>query len=197
LLDVMSTLVRDPFHDMPGFFGMSMRELIAVIRPGAWVAFERGELTEQEFLNRFFADGRAYDQRGFLETVRAGYRWLPGMQALTDELKATGHHLVAMSNYPIWYRHVAATHGLEQLLDGRFVSYLTGARKPEAAAYLGPCRALGRPPEQCVFVDDRRDNCDAAAALGMVALRFTAAETLRQDLARHGVLLTARGEVHL
>lgn len=62
LLDVMDTLVYDPFHEeIPGFFGMSLEELFGHKHPDAWIRFERGELDEGEFLASFFADGRAFD----------------------------------------------------------------------------------------------------------------------------------------
>lgn len=38
LLDVMDTVVYDPFfHDMPRFFGLSFKELLAAKHPTAWI----------------------------------------------------------------------------------------------------------------------------------------------------------------
>jgi FMN phosphatase YigB (HAD superfamily) len=39
-----------------------------------------------------------------------------------------------------------------------------------------------------VFVDDRQGNCDAAAALGIDAIRFEDAKQLRQALRERGLL---------
>jgi putative hydrolase of the HAD superfamily len=47
---------------------------------------------------------------------------------------------------------------------------------------------LGRPPERVLFIDDRPENVDGAAAVGLKAIRFEGAESLRQDLAELGVL---------
>lgn len=45
LLDVMGTLVYDPFHRvMPDFFGMSLEQLLDAKHPEAWVRFEHGEM---------------------------------------------------------------------------------------------------------------------------------------------------------
>ena len=41
LLDVMSTLVYEPFFkEVPSFFGMSLTDLIPLLKKGAWVDFE-------------------------------------------------------------------------------------------------------------------------------------------------------------
>ena len=37
-------------------------------------------------------------------------------------------------------------------------------------------------PKDCVFIDDKKLNCDAAAAMGIHAIQFTSAEQLAQDL---------------
>jgi putative hydrolase of the HAD superfamily len=38
-------------------------------------------------------------------------------------------------------------------------------------------RRIHLPPEECVFVDDLRANCDGAAAVGMTAVLHRGAET--------------------
>ena len=78
---------------------------------------------------------------------------------------------------------------LSRYLDWRFVSCLTGKRKPDPEAYLGAARALGVPPAACVFVDDRARNVAAAEAVGMRGiLRTPEISALRAALAEHGVL---------
>ncbi|KAL2227902.1 UNVERIFIED_CONTAM: Flavin mononucleotide hydrolase 1, chloroplatic [Sesamum indicum] len=47
LFDIMDTIVRDPFyHDVPAFFGMSMKELLECKHPTAWIEFEKGLINE-------------------------------------------------------------------------------------------------------------------------------------------------------
>src|SRR5690606_26387034 len=80
LLDVMGTLVHDPFYvEIPRFFGMSLRELLAVKHPHAWVEFELDAIDEPTLLARFFADGRPVDGEGLRAAVRRAYRFLPGI----------------------------------------------------------------------------------------------------------------------
>jgi HAD superfamily hydrolase (TIGR01509 family) len=189
LLDVMGTLVRDPFHEeIPAFFGMSLRELLAVKHPSTWVRFEHGELTEDEVIASFFADGRAFDGRAFGDMLRAAYRFIDGVEPLLMELAGREVPMHALSNYPCWYRLIEERLALSRYVAWSFVSCETGLRKPDPEAYLGASRALGVAPERCLFVDDRAQNCDAARAVGMDAIVFTDAGALRDALRERGLL---------
>ncbi len=188
LLDVMDTLVREPwFEDAPAFFGMSLEELHAAKHPTAWIAFEEGRLDEEAFLDGFFRDGREFDRAGFLAHLRAGYRWLPGMEALLAELRGAGVPMHALSNYPTWYRAIEEDLGLGRFLAWSFVSCETGLRKPDLRAYTHAVEELGVPAADCLFVDDREENVAAAREAGMDAVRFTGADALREELARRGL----------
>lgn len=189
LLDVMSTLVYDPFAvEMPAFFEMSLEELIARKHPDAWVRFERDEIDEQTFFDVFFPDGPAIDGEAFRAMLHDSYRFLDGIEELLAELHEAGVEMHALSNYPVWWEIIEHELSLSRFLSWSFVSCKTGVRKPDAGAYLGAAGALEVDPGRCLFVDDRRSNCDAARATGMDAVRFTGAAALREALAARGVL---------
>lgn len=188
--DVMDTLVRDPFHDaMPSFLGLTKAELIRVKHPTAWVDFELGRIDEEEFLSLFLPE-RAWDASGFCAHVRASYAWLPGMEELLLDLRAAEARptLHALSNYPPWYAWIEARCGLARHLDSAFLSFDLGVRKPDPDAYLIPCARLGITASDALFVDDREVNCEGARAVGMDAIRFDDAVSLRRALETRGVL---------
>lgn len=183
LLDVMGTLVFDPFYEkVPAFFGMTFEQLLREKHPTAWIEFELGEIDEAQFLPRFFRDERDYDHAGLKETLRASYRWLPGMKQVVGDLAHAGVVMHALSNYSPWYRMIEERTGLSRFVPWSFVSCDTGVRKPDAEAYVGAARALGLAPEACLFVDDRPRNCEAAVQVGMPTIPFCGAETLRAQL---------------
>ncbi len=189
LWDVMGTLVHDPFYEeMPDFFGVSFRELLTMLRPGPWVEFELGRRSESEFLDDFFADGREFDQRAFVRTVRDAYRWLPGMEELLAELSAAGRPMHAFSNYPIWYQMIEERLRLSRFARWSFVSCLVGHRKPDPEVYAYVLRELGIPAAECVFIDDRESNCEPAREAGITAIRFEGVGPLRVSLREAGVL---------
>lgn len=189
LWDVMSTLVRDPYADLPAHFGMSASELGAAQDPTAWIEFERGHIDEHSYTRRFFADGRPVELEALKARLRAGYRYMEGVPELLRELKARGHRQLVLSNYPRWYSLIEERLGLSRFVEWGFVSCHSGHRKPEEAAYAHACAALQVAPGDCLFIDDRPDNVDAARAFGMQAiLREPSIEALRAALAARGLL---------
>ncbi len=190
----MDTLVREPFYDIvPAFFGVSLETLLREKHPSAWAEFERGEIDEAALRTRFFRDGRDYDHEGMKRAMVDAYAWLPGMQELSAELASAGFALHALSNYPDWYRLIEERLALSRFVAWSFVSCDMGVRKPDPRAYTLPLERLGVPAEECLFIDDRAANCEAASALGIDAIRFTGARELRSVLAQRGLLAAAPG----
>lgn len=189
LWDVMGTLVHDPFfEEMPRFFGMSFESLLEAKHPSAWVEFERGERSQEQFLGSFFADGRAFDWSRFVDAVQSSYRWIPGMKELLGDLCAAGCTMHAFSNYPVWYRLIEDRLGLSRFIDWTFVSCVTGLRKPDPGAYEHVLQELAVPPHRCLFVDDRPKNCEVARQHGIPSIVFEGAKPLRSSMQRMGLL---------
>lgn len=188
LLDVMGTLVHDPFYvEVPRFFGTPLRQLVVRKHPSAWERFERGEIDEAELATTFFADGTVLDVDGLKAAMHEAYRLLPGIEALLGDLAAAGVAMHVLSNYPRWYRLIEDKLQLSRWVQWSFVSCETGVRKPDPRAYAHAHTRLGVAPRSCVFVDDREDNCEAARASGMQALVFTDAQALRSALRGLGI----------
>lgn len=190
LLDIMSTLVTEPFEaDVPAFFGLSLPELIRVKHPTAWLEFERGEIDEHQYAAKFFLDGRSLDVEALKQRMLASYAFMEGVEPLLEALVAKGHGLYALSNYSAWYQLIEQKLQLSRYLRWDFVSCKTGHRKPEPAAYEVALRTLNVAPAECVFVDDRSKNVAAAVALGMHGIHRTPSiDDLRRDLTALGIL---------
>lgn len=189
LLDVMDTLVYDPFaRELPAFFGLTLEELLACKHPTAWVDFELGVIDEATYHARFFADGRRYDAAALRAMLKRTYRYLDGIEPLLAELRAQDVEMHALSNYPTWFELIEESLALSRYVPWTFVSCKTGVRKPSALAYERAAASLGVPTRACVFVDDRVRNCRAAEAAGMHAIAFAGAEALREALVAAGVL---------
>jgi HAD superfamily hydrolase (TIGR01509 family) len=168
---------------MPGFFGLTLEQMLALKHPDAWGRFERGELDEQHFLESFFADGRSFDQAGFCQAIRDAYQWLEGMEQLVHRLAQRGYPMHVLSNYPVWYRWIEQRLGVSRYVPWTFVSCHLGLRKPDPAIFQRVARELARSPEECLLIDDRARNCEAARAVGMRAIQFQgSAERLHREL---------------
>jgi 2-haloacid dehalogenase len=73
------------------------------------------------------------------------------------------------------------------LFDDVVVSGEVGVAKPDPAIFRVLRERVGRPLEECVFVDDSPRNVAAAAAAGMDAIHFTDTGHLRDDLRARGL----------
>lgn len=191
LLDVMSTLVTEPFElAVPAFFDMTLEELFAAKDPAAWIEFEYGRIDEDEYCRRFFVDRRPVDRDAFKAAMRDHYDWMPGVEELLTELKERGVRMYALSNYSPWYQMIDDKLGLSRFLSWDFVSCRTGLRKPAPEAYTRVLEVLDVDPPECAFVDDRAKNVAAAEAVGMVGiLRRPDIGSLRRSLRDVGFLV--------
>lgn len=188
--DLMDTVIADPYlAAFEAGTGMSLRDAHRIRDPQAWPDFETGAIDEAEFVRRFWLEserGRPFDISAFHTARRGGYAFLPGMDALLDDLRGHVDRYVA-SNYPAWIDEVAETFVLSTRFEGVYASCTLGVRKPDAAFYEALLGAIGRTPSECLFVDDREVNCVAAEDVGMRAHVFTGADDLRRRLAAEGI----------
>ncbi|XP_010245950.1 PREDICTED: uncharacterized protein LOC104589354 isoform X2 [Nelumbo nucifera] len=171
LFDVMDTIVRDPFYqDVPAFFRMPMKELIECKHPTAWIDFELGLINETDLARKFFKDGRTFDLEGLKECMRRGYSYTDGVETLLRRYTIIEDKL-KISKYLSW----------------TFCSCIIGKRKPAVDSYLEVLRRLKVEPSNCIFIDDRMLNVEAAMNAGIVGLHFKDAASLEQDLSSLGI----------
>jgi len=71
-----------------------------------------------------------------------------------------------------------------ELFDGVVISGEVGMHKPQPEIFLLGAERAGVAPEQCVFVDDLRENCSGAEAVGMTAVLHRGADTTLPELER-------------
>jgi HAD superfamily hydrolase (TIGR01509 family) len=179
--DVMSTLIYDPFlRDVPKEMGLSLRGFLADKDRFAWIDFELGTIDEKGFAQRFSSDGKqAYLMR---DIIWKNYRWIEGIPELLTNLRAKGHTICTLSNYPVWYQELDKRMGLSQYVDHHFVSYQIGVRKPALDAYRIPLKTMNCDPRDAIFIDDRLENCTAAQSLGIRAIQFQNTTQLLEEL---------------
>ena len=67
-------------------------------------------------------------------------------------------------------------------MDGGVFSCDVGLIKPEPEIYQLLCSKYGLKMEECVFIDDKQANTDAAKALGMQAITFRGYEEAVREL---------------
>jgi putative hydrolase of the HAD superfamily len=71
---------------------------------------------------------------------------------------------------------------LDELFEAIVISGDVGMHKPEPAIYMLGAERLGLRPEECVFVDDLRENCQGAEEVGMTAILHRGADSTLPEL---------------
>ncbi|MGW7458171.1 HAD family hydrolase [Streptomyces sp. NPDC054797] len=150
--------------------------------------YDRGELVGPAYWQKVCAQsGRPLDARLTEDLIAADLAsWSeidPRMVELLGLLDDRGLVLGLLSNIP--EELAALFEATQPWMEGfavRGLSCRIGSAKPEAAAYQWCLGALGLPPEDVLFVDDRADNVRAARELGMQGHVFTSPEGLRAVL---------------
>ena len=128
---------------------------------------ETGELAESEFERRFGALLGVADHDGLIVRMFAGLRPDERMIAAVRAARAGGVQTGLISNsWGLGIYDRAPT----DLFDAAVISADVGLHKPQPEIYLLACERLAVEPYQTVFVDDLRENCAGAEAVGMTAL---------------------------
>jgi epoxide hydrolase-like predicted phosphatase len=73
---------------------------------------------------------------------------------------------------------------LDELFDAVVISGDVGLHKPEPEIFHLGAGRIGVAPEECVFVDDLRENCAGAEAVGMTAILHRGANSTLPELER-------------
>jgi len=198
LFDVMDTIVRDPFfHGMHEFFGFSSFDhFLEAKHPTAWVEFELGQLTEQEFGQKFlwmdvgpnedFSPRltRSIDIESFKSFLYAQFEFMDGMETLLSEIHSRGIPMHLFSNYPPWWKLIEQKLSLTRFAPWTFVSCQLGIRKPDPAIFQHVAHSLGRPASDLILIDNSYHNCEASLQFGFQqAIHFQSTRDLRHHMA--------------
>lgn len=147
--------------------------------------FEVGERTLVERFPEAAGAVRAYRQHYALSLTGM----VPGTSAVIAEVQQAGLRLLALTNWSAeTFPHAQQRFGLLRRFESILVSGQERLAKPDPAIFELLARRHRLDPAECVFIDDSSANVAAAAELGMTALRFVDAVTLRADLQRLGLL---------
>jgi putative hydrolase of the HAD superfamily len=161
----------------------------AVYHPTDFDAFESGHLPSDGYVDGVFARVSLRCDRKYFEAVFADiFEPNPAVCELIPQLART-HRLVLASN----------TNGLHaglflKTLKPTFdyfhtlvMSHEAKARKPDAKFYAYCQQFAVGAPHECLFIDDRADNIEAARRHGWQTIQYTDHAVLLRELARLGV----------
>jgi putative hydrolase of the HAD superfamily len=140
----------------------------------AWAHLERGDITFDEFCDRFEDEARAAGGELGAADVMA---LLSGevRPAMVEAVRRCHEQLktgLLTNNFVTWEQRTDHSEVLA-LFDVIVESSTAGVRKPDPRFYDLACQQLGIEPSEAVFLDDLGINLKPAAAMGMTTIKVT------------------------
>jgi putative hydrolase of the HAD superfamily len=184
---VLTTNVFDSFRDFCVAEGMDPDAIKRLFREDPRArelvrGLETGELGEDDFGERF-GELLGIDRRdGLVDRMFGGLRPDEQMLGALRRARAAGIRTGLVSNSMGAGRYDRAA--FPELFDGVVISGDVGMHKPQPEIFRLGAERAGVPPEECVFVDDLRENCEGAEAVGMTAILHRGAERTVPELER-------------
>jgi putative hydrolase of the HAD superfamily len=159
--------------------------------------WERDEVSVEEYLRHtVFFQPRSFSQAEFLDAMRAESAVLPDSAlGIVRRLTASEEYVLATVNNEsrAMNEYRIRRFGLPEFFSAFFTSCYLGVRKPDRRIHQIALDVLQRDPEAVAFVDDRQENVDAAASLGIHAIRYEGSAQLADELTRLGISLQRDG----
>jgi putative hydrolase of the HAD superfamily len=143
---------------------------------------ETEALSEDEFGERFGELLELEDRTRLIERMFGGVRADERMLGAVRTVRAAGFRTGLISNSMGGASYDRAI--FPELFDGVVISGDVGMHKPQPEIFLLGAERAGVAADQCVFVDDLRENCDGAEAVGMTAVLHRGPETTLPELER-------------
>ena len=129
----------------------------------------------------------AYDSR-YLEAIGGAIQ--PVVEIL-HALKAQGYPLYGLSNWPAEkFAVVRQIYPFFDWFDDLVISGEVKLIKPERAIFALLLERVGRPAQECIYIDDHEPNIVAAGKLGFQTIHFSSPGKLAEELLGMGVDLS-------
>jgi putative hydrolase of the HAD superfamily len=153
-------------------------------------AFDSGHITLHQYLeSTLFYRPRSFTREEFTAFMFAQSKEYPEARAILEAAARSGKYLIAaINNEPRELNHYRiAAFNLRRDFLVFFSSCYLGFRKPEESIFRVALDVTQRPPEQCIFIDDRPLNLDSPRRLGMNVIHYQNPGLLQAELSKHGV----------
>lgn len=155
-----------------------------------WNESDRGVASDEEMLAKFILNAPEYEReiRLFWENVGLAIYQYDYVKDWIHSLKKQGYGVYILSNYSSWtYAHTTEQLSFLEDVDGAVFSFQVKQIKPEPEIYRSLLTKYELNPEECVFLDDRQENIDAAKAQKIEGIVFTNYEKAVAALKEYGI----------
>lgn len=157
----------------------------ATVRSEYWGELDRGILTDEEILNGFISIAPQHKEKitKFFAAVPHNMPPYSYSNEWVASVKERGYNLYVLSNFSENnFKFCEPKYTFLDKFDGKIISYRYKCIKPEKEIYQILFDSFDLNPEECVFIDDREDNIEAAINQGMNGIVFRSYDQASSDL---------------
>lgn len=179
------------FYESYGYDAETVEKLeTATIFNRDWSELDRGVMAYEDVIEEFVKNDPSIEKE-----IRESLANLKGLITRCDyaipwikELKEKGYQVLFLSNF-FDKAYVDCAEALDFLpfTDGGILSYREKVIKPDPEIYKKLIEQYRLIPEECVFLDDLKQNLEGAAAFGIHTILFQNQAQAKEELRRLGV----------
>jgi putative hydrolase of the HAD superfamily len=150
--------------------------------------FDKGEITPQDFHTRVIQKLEArIDYDTFFSIYNDVFSLIPPVFQIMKRLKRN-YRLVLLSNTDTMrYSFIKKKYPEILIFDEYVLSFEAGFMKPHPQIYKEALKKAGFPARECVFIDDREENIQTAAKLGINGIHIGPQTDLEAALKEKGL----------
>lgn len=144
------------------------------VMPHFWNEYDRGTLTKAEAIEHLMARS-GFDCAkctSLVDEAIAKQEAVRPTEKLIEELKEAGYRLFVLSNMSLEFIEFLRRIPVYRHFEGEIVSCEEGVCKPEPEIYRLLLDRYALDPAETLFIDDRRENVEAAEREGIVGFHF-------------------------
>lgn len=144
----------------------------------------QGKITEDTYWQAILNKHKWQTTIGKLKgAARKNFIEIKGTRQIIEQLRKKGFTLGLLSNHAKeWIIFCEKTYKYHDLFKTIVYSYEVSLSKPNKEIFKIMLDRLNVKPEDCLFIDDNKNNIAAAKKLGMKTIKFTSAEDLQRSL---------------
>lgn len=156
-----------------------------------WDEMDQGLLADEEYLKRFIRNAPQCQReiQMVYENAKNCIHARDYAVPLVRRCRERGRRTYILSNYSrrLFYE-TEEKMPFRKYMDGELFSFQAGLIKPQPEIYRCLLDKYSIHPRRALFIDDRQENLDTAAALGIHTLLFASYEKALEDLRNMNIL---------
>jgi len=178
------------FRKMANYCPFSPQEIAALTSAhfNLVESFDKGKMTPQEFYEEVTKTLKAkIDYDSFYSIYSDVFSANPPVLKLMKKLKKR-YRILLLSNTDVMrFGFIKKKFPEIFIFDEYILSYEVGLMKPEAQIYLEALKKAGAEARECVFIDDIKENVEAAQRIGIHGIEMKPETDLKAVLQKMGL----------